>query len=271
MENQPIFTTNTAPEATETPPKSFNLKLFSVVVAVVVALAGAIVLVVNLLKDNSEFVEDGGKSLPNLSESKYVELKDYDVSFEELESFYEEEIEEKITLFFTYLKPEFKTLTLVSTDYSENTPETEDDTSGGYKTTVLTLKSDTGERFTASVLIRSPKTNGYELVIEDASGKEIYSYTAGDITKDLYAGAEYDSLLDVILDKLPHTGELESGAKFEITYEGEDGDRLTVSPAGGSFSTEDCKNALSAAADWANSLELKYSKEITENNFTCEL
>ena len=269
MNNERIISVTPVEEPTA--PKKINLKLVFVIAGGVVLLAAIIFLVITFFSEKAEFVEDGGKSLPNLSESKYVDLKDYDLSLEGADSDFETEIQEKIMLFFTYLKPEMKTLTMVSSETSESLSESEDDASGSYRVSTLTFKSDTGERFAAKVFTDIPSTYKYELIIEDASGKEIYSYTAGDITKDLYADAEYDSLLDVILDKLPHTGELESGAKFEITYEGEDGDRLTVSPAGSSFSTEDCKNALSAAADWANSLELKYSKEITENNFACEL
>lgn len=281
MENQPIFTNNTSaenapivsqtPQAPQSSKKPFNLKAFGIGAAGVVALAAVTVLAINFFSEKSEFIENGGKSLPNLSESRYVDLKDYDLALDSVNRDFEDEIQEKITFFFSYLKPEMKTLTMVSENYSEFHSEDGEDASGDYRLATLTLKSDTNEKFLAKILTTLPSVYGYELVIEDDKENEIYTYKSGNITKDLYANAEYDSLLDVILDKLPYKGEIEGGAKFEITYEGEEGDRLTVSPLDGSLSTEDCKKALAAAAEWAKSLELKYAKEITESNFTCKL
>ena len=274
MDNAPIFTTNNAPEGTsfKTPRKSPNPKVFGIgaIVVTVLATVGIILLLPKETPVRAGEFNDNASSTREVEEVRtFVSLEEFELSDPLLSPYNADEAEDKIIKFFTYAFPEISTLTakdLKTEDNSSSEASSEENPSSG-KTLTYTLSSNTGKTFFAEISFAS-NLSSYFLVIKSMNGSELYSYSGGEVTKDLFDHSS-ESLLDLIFAELPLSGET-NGEQFDITYEGDEKDRLTLSATSDEETLKNCDAVKSAAVSLVSNLNLGFSGEISAENFICE-
>lgn len=293
MSNEPIFSNNpneskaifsdASATPTErnargfrTPQNNPNPKHLGIGIAIAVVLA-AVGIYLLLPKDTpvraGEFNENAKSSREVEGKNPYVELVGFDLTLEEISPYTSEEITDKISKFFTYVYPDISTLTLKNTEVGEaSSPEETSDEEDPITTKTYSyhFAANNGKNFTANIIVTS-NLSGCELVILDSANNEIYTYKSGTIPENAYY-TDAENLLDAIITFLPHSGEAASGEKFDITFEGDSENRLTISAESETsvLSAEACQDALEKAVSWVNSLSLDYTGEISASNFICE-
>jgi len=275
MENQSIISSTKNARGLRTPAKPAKKgpsKIFLAASAVLVV-AGVAFLVISNNSSAETFNEDAAPRGSLETTANYASLEDFELEIDELSIDDLEEIENKISLFFTYSLPEIKTLTAGTPEVSKEKPEeTVSEEENPSETTLIKipLSANTNQKFFAELSLMS-NISGYTLTILDNKNNEIYAYNGGAFNNSVYDTSS-EPFLDSIITKLPYTDKADSGVEFTVEYQGADEDRLTISPVeeGKTLSEVDCENTLKKSIDWANSLNITYSGEITEANFVCE-
>lgn len=250
-----------------------NKKKVLIVVIIVGVLVGAGILAMVVRKNGVEaggFDEEASSNEDVSEEGGYIALENYELEFKEMSKLKAEELREKIVLYFSYARPDLKTLSVEKVE-KESFKGADDEESLGSldsEETKFILCANNGEKFRVRV---STTKYGYELEIYNARGYEIYSYSSDLITKEEYA--ETDDLIEAIAIELPYEARLESGTEFTVFYDGED-NKLKI--AGSDDENEAlgeaaCREAIEKAVSWARGLDgLNYTGEIGSENFVCE-
>ncbi len=291
MQNEPIISsgnTNTNTPFSASPltsgksPKNFKIVKISLGALCLVAVVVLAVIFLPRLFTGDSYYNENARAAGDVDVStRYAALENYNFSFESLSSFDEKDLQEKIVYFFAYTYPKIKILsvsnvkTYVETpkveNSSENSGESSEDTEKviSYPATEFDLFANTGEKF----IIKVAEPQGpYILTIFNSAHQELYEYIGGEITHNPYKENETDSLIDAIIEKLPYSSETDSKVKFDVTFEGDKDNKLsiTASDENKTLSAEECGEIKTKVVEWANSLNINYSKEITAEDFTCE-
>ena len=262
MQNEPIISNSSATNSKSTK-KQLNFKIIGITIGTIAIIAVMLILVLPkiLPGDSIDFNENANANNDLITKDEYVTLENYDLTSSELSSFNYADIQERIILFFTNAYPEISTLTVTKHDIKEEEISEEgEETPILKKTEELSIKSDTNKEFAVNINIFSNLEN-YTLEIL-SNGKAIYDYVGNSITKNAIPDKETDKLVEATIAKLPHSGKKDD-IEYEITYEGANEDKLTVS-------SSNCKEAISLAVEWANNFAENLNREVTENDFVCE-
>ena len=283
MNNQPFFSNNSpsmsptafdnsSPEPTKKPTKKIILISAGILALAIVVVIGIIVF--HHLSGDT-FSDDPKVSLQNTSSSKYITLENYeDIQFNDLSDDQEQELQDTITTFFSNMFPKFTSMTVSNSNDAKTTVEneaTEEENIEEKSTTSFVLTSNTKEQFLVTVEISS-NVYGYSLSINDSNNKEIFSqFKNTDFNSiDPYKPNE-QNFIEAISYKLPFSSETDNGIKFDVAYEGDGEDRLTISATdeASSLSDSDCENAKQKTVDWINNLDINYSETISAANLIC--
>lgn len=293
MQNEPIFSNNPNQKTAifsnaESAPAEKNAKGFrtpkntpspkhigiGIAAAVLVAAVGIFLLIP---KDTpvraNEFNENASSSRQVEGKNLYAELVDFEILDEAISPEVAEELEKKASLFFTYTYPKIATLTVKKTETVETkSPEetSEEENPITTKTFKYHLTADNGKKFIIEVVSTS-NLSSVGLSILDDHEKELYSYESGTIDVNPYY-SDSEILLDALITLLPYSSETETGEQFDVTFEGDSENRLTISAKNESdvLSAEACESAKEKAVEWAKTLTLNYYGDITADNFVCE-
>lgn len=273
MYNEP-FLSNTNPEPFHTPRKTPNPKVIGIgtAVAVVLIIAGIILLIPKETPVRAGEFNDDATSTREVPETReYVDIEDFELEGSILTASEVEEVEDKLTTFFTYAYPEISSLSvkdLQVEEYSSPAEVTDEENPGEEKTYKYTLVADNGSKFIAEIET-STNVSGYSLLIKNSNNEGIYSYKSGSITSDLYDHS-FDDLVSSAITFLPLTATTAEGEEFEITFEGDEDDVLFLSAVSEEETLRNCDAAKTAAIEKLKSLPLEYSGSISENDFVCE-
>ena len=249
------------------------------ILAIVMAAATTGAVMLNQTKAE-EFNEEATASTDVKNQDDYVRLENYDIELPELSAYYNEEIKEKIIVFFTNLRPDITYFNTTNLNTERIEPTKSDDNDGEEEAlglletwcTTFVLEANSGEKFNVRIINNKYE---YELWIYDASGNEIFHYNSTEVTQEPRYGIT-DDFIEAIGFETPYSSQLTDGSYFTVFYDGDDLNRLTI--VSGSedddfetpLSASACKEATQKAVSWANHLNLEYPDEITDSFFICE-